>query len=65
MDQTLRNLTGLKWFMKLNLFIPKFLKWILPALNLDRSTVANGGVRQKTKDRMANNVDPGETPGYE
>ena len=35
--------------LSVNTFTPKFMKWPLPALNLDMSTVANGGASQKPK----------------
>ena len=47
-----------------NSFIPKFLKWTLPYLNLDMSTDANKGFSLKSK-TVANIVDPDETAHYE
>ena len=43
-------------------FSPMFLKWPIPALNLDMSTVTNGGTSQKPIKRMANSVDPSKMP---
>ena len=40
-----------------HLFIPEFLKWTLPFLNLVKSTDENKG-QLKIKNRMANSVDP-------
>ena len=42
----------------INPFIPKFLKWTLPSLNLDTFIVTNRGFSQKSI--MANSVDPDE-----
>ena len=54
-------------------FIPEFLKWILQSLNLVRTIVPNRvrplfGTMVLTRfkiNRIANNVDPDETPRYE
>ena len=50
-----------------NPFTPKFLKWPLPALNLDMSTIAKVDTRKKKKkkNRMANSVVPDKTAPYE
>ena len=45
-------------------FIPGFLKWIIPSLNLVR-TIASFKVFSQNKNRMANSVDPDETAHYE
>ena len=39
-----------------NPFIPEFLKWTLPSLNLDISTAAKNGFHSKFKNRMANRM---------
>ena len=44
-------------------FIPKFLKWTLPSLNLVRTIVLNRGHSQKSK-QNGNNVDPDEKAHY-
>ena len=51
--------------MQLTTFIPKILKWTLPSLNLDTSTVANGGLSQKMNNSMANSVDTDQKARYE
>ena len=53
-------------FSHLKPFIPEFLKWILPSLNLDFSTDANVrfSVLNDNKIRMANSVHPDETARY-
>ena len=48
----------------LNPFIPKFLQWTLPFLNLDMSTEANR-CHSKIKNRMAISVDSDEIARYE
>ena len=45
-----------------NPFIPAFLKWTQPSLNLNMSTDTN---RVPVKNRMANSVDPDGTTRYE
>ena len=39
-------------FHRFNPFTPKFLKWPLPALKLDKSIVANGDASQKPKTKL-------------
>ena len=57
---------GSSQIFSLNPFIPQFLKWTLPSLNLDMSTVAKKGFHSKIKkNRVANSVDPDETACYE
>ena len=48
-----------------NSFIPEFLKWTLPSLNLELSTDVNVGFSVKSKIKKPNNVDPDETAHYE
>ena len=57
----------------LSSFTTEFIKWTLPSLNLDKSTVENRGVCQnprtgrqsKFKNRKANSVDPDKMACYE
>ena len=48
-----------------SLFIPAFMKWTLPSLNLDTSIVANRDITQNINNRTANSVDPDVTVHYE
>ena len=48
-----------------NHFIPVFLTWILPSLNLDTSIVANRVFSQNNNNIIANGVDPDEKSRYE
>ena len=43
-----------------NPFIPEFLEWTPPFLNLDLTTNANTEFQSKIKNRMADSVDPDE-----
>ena len=45
-------------------FIPEFLQWTLPCVNLDISILANRDM-SKISNRMTNSVDPDETAHYE
>ena len=45
----------------INPFIPEFLQWTLPSLNLDTSINANRDIRKKIWNQMVNSVDPDET----
>ena len=47
-----------------NPFVPEFMKWIIPSLNLDTPTDANRNFSLKSKNRLANCVDPVETAPY-
>ena len=51
--------------LMINPFIPEFLKWTLPSLNLDMSTASNRGFSVKIENRLANHVDPDEMALYE
>ena len=44
-------------------FIPEFLKWTLPSLNLGTSIIANRGL-SKLNNSMTNREDPDETARY-
>ena len=62
---TKKRYSILSIFRNINLFVPNFLKWILPSLNLDMSTDAKIGFQSNVENRMANSVDPHETVHYE
>ena len=62
---TKKRYSILSTFRNINLFVPNFLKWILPSLNLDMSTDAKKGFQSNFENRMANSVDPHETVHYE
>ena len=49
---------------RLNLYIPEFLKWILPSFNLDTSILCKHGI-QSTVIKMTSSVDPDEVTRYE
>ena len=48
-------------FIYVNSFIPVYLKWTRPSLNLDMSTDISSGFQSKIQTRIAHNVDPDET----
>ena len=47
-----------------NPFSRDFLKWTLPSLNLDMSTNTNRRFRLKSKNTIANSIDPDEKAHY-
>ena len=60
----LKNVICLFFKIQLDPFIPEFLKWILPSLNLVRTIVPNTGFSQNLN-RTTDSVDPDERAHYE